>query len=251
MFYFCRTYHGPMSAESTAQTSNAAREARRAEILSTIPPWYRPAVHFAVPAVIGLGVMVAAILQIHELRPIQLLAVPLTILGGLGFEWQVHKLVLHHRLPLLETLYVRHELEHHVVFTADDFQMRSPRETRLVLMPAYGVVLSGLVDTPFVLLLRALVSSNVAFLFLATSMVFFLTYEWLHLAYHMPSGSWVGKLPLIAALREHHQRHHDPRLMKRWNFNVTIPLFDWIHGTVWSKDREEARAAQKKQRAAA
>ena len=32
--------------------------------------------------------------------------------------------------------------------------------------------------------------------------------------------------------------------MHRWNFNVTIPLFDWIHGTI-AKDgdaeREEAR----------
>ena len=28
--------------------------------------------------------------------------------------------------------------------------------------------------------------------------------------------------------------------MKRWNFNVTLPLFDWVHGTTWSPAREAA-----------
>ncbi|MBK7399278.1 MAG: hypothetical protein IPJ34_24170 [Myxococcales bacterium] len=36
-------------------------------------------------------------------------------------------------------------------------------------------------------------------------------------------------------LREHHRRHHHPRLMQRWNFNVTIPLFDWLHRSVVSE----------------
>ena len=77
----------------------------------------------------------------------------------------------------------------------------------------------------------------VALLFIATSLMFFLMYEWLHLAYHIPEGTRLGRNPLIAKLRSLHQRHHDPRLMKRWNFNVTVPLFDWLHGTLWSPAR--------------
>jgi sterol desaturase/sphingolipid hydroxylase (fatty acid hydroxylase superfamily) len=82
-------------------------------------------------------------------------------------------------------------------------------------------------------------------------MFFFLSYEWLHLSYHLPKESFIGRLGIVALLREHHRRHHDPRLMKRWNFNVTVPVFDWIRGTVWSPEREAARDARRKERRAA
>lgn len=216
-------------------------ERRRKEILGEVPRWYSPALHFAIPAAIGLGVMALSIAQIHGLRAIELLTIPITLIGGLGFEWRVHQLVLHRKMPLLSELYIRHELHHHVVFTYDDMPMRSSKEFRLVLMPAYGVLLSFLVSTPLAYALHRFVGANTAFLFMATSMFFFLSYEWLHLAYHFPSDSLVGRLPLIARLREQHRRHHDPRLMKRWNFNVTVPLFDWIHRTTWSPEREAER----------
>jgi len=71
-----------------------------------------------------------------------------------------------------------------------------------------------------------------------TSMAFFLSYEWLHMAYHMPEDSRIGRMAIIRRLREQHRRHHEPRLMKRWNFNVTFPVFDVILGTAWSPARE-------------
>ena len=39
--------------------------------------------------------------------------------------------------------------------------------------------------------------------------------------------------------------------MKRWNFNVTLPLFDWIHRTVWSPERERERDGKRAGRRAA
>ena len=41
--------------------------------------------------------------------------------------------------------------------------------------------------------------------------------------------------------------------MKRWNFNVTFPVFDWIHGTIWSPEREaivDAKRAERRRRRA-
>jgi sterol desaturase/sphingolipid hydroxylase (fatty acid hydroxylase superfamily) len=49
---------------------------------------------------------------------------------------------------------------------------------------------------------------------------------------------------VLRALREHHARHHIPRLMQRANFNVTIPLCDWLFGTLASS--EEARRARER-----
>jgi sterol desaturase/sphingolipid hydroxylase (fatty acid hydroxylase superfamily) len=81
------------------------------------------------------------------------------------------------------------------------------------------------------------VPRNAALLAVATSLFFFLLYEWLHLSYHLPPATFIGRNPLIALLRALHQRHHDPRLMRRWNFNVTVPLFDWLHRTRWTPQR--------------
>ena len=68
-------------------------------------------------------------------------------------------------------------------------------------------------------------------LLLATAHAYLLTYEWLHLAYHAPSSSFVGRLGFVARLRRHHARHHRPSLMQTTNFNVSLPLFDWLLGT--------------------
>ncbi|MFT3766885.1 MAG: sterol desaturase family protein [Minicystis sp.] len=234
----------------TQDQAGSIHERQRAAIVATIPGWYRPFFHFAIPALIGLGAMLGSLFAIRDLRAIELLVVPATMVLAFGFEWRVHQLVLHRRMPLLGTLYERHELTHHVIYTYDDMAMRSGRELRLILMPAYAIVLVFFIDTPFALATARLLSRNAGCLFMATSMIFFLAYEWLHAAYHLPSDSVIGRLGVIAKLREHHRRHHDPRLMKHWNFNVTVPLFDWIHRTVWTPEREAARASRRAARRA-
>jgi len=50
-------------------------------------------------------------------------------------------------------------------------------------------------------------------------------------------------------LREHHRRHHHPALMQKWNFNVTVPLFDWVHRTL-APEEVVARAVSRSRGAA-
>lgn len=223
-------------------------ERRRSEIVATIPPWYKPGLHLAAPTVVCLGLMVGAVASLRGPRLADWLTVPLTLFFAFGFEWRVHKSVLHRRTRGLDLLYERHELAHHVIYTYDDMTMRSRREWWLVLMPAYAVLLVALLNGPLTVGIGYLFGHDAGCLYLATSMFFFLTYEWLHLAYHLPTDSFVGRLALIRRLRELHRRHHDPRLMKRWNFNVTVPVFDWLSRTVWSPEREAAKGARRAER---
>ncbi len=225
------------------EEGGSVHERRRAGITAGIPRWYVPTLHLAVPTAVCLGVMVGALTRIHALRLPELLTLPLTLFFAFGFEWRVHKRVLHRRARGVGLLYERHELAHHVIYTHDDMAMRDRREWWLVLMPAYAVVLVALINTPLALALGALFGANTGCLYLVASMFFFLTYEWLHLAYHFPCESRIGRNRLVARLREHHRRHHDPRLMKRWNFNVTVPVFDVLLGTIWSPEREAATEA--------
>jgi hypothetical protein len=73
--------------------------------------------------------------------------------------------------------------------------------------------------------------ANLGWLFAATGVGYFLTYEWLHFAYHQPEASWIGRNPIVARLRRHHAVHHDPHRMRRVNFNITFPIADWLFGT--------------------
>lgn len=228
------------------ETPHEPREKVRAALVAAnVPRRYSAALHLLFPSAIGFGLLALAIKSIDGLKPWELWTVPLTYVSGLGLEWRLHKDALHRRLPLVSLLYERHEKMHHVIYTHEDMAVRSPRELSLVLLPAFAIVAIAIGMLPLVLGVMQLVSKNCAMLFLGTAMMFFLSYEWLHAAYHVPLTSRVGRSwlyrRLIGRLREQHRRHHDPRLMKRWNFNVTIPLFDLIHGTLWSEERAIAR----------
>jgi sterol desaturase/sphingolipid hydroxylase (fatty acid hydroxylase superfamily) len=129
-------------------------------------------------------------------------------------------------------LYDRHTPQHHMIFVTEDMTMRSTREFRLVLIPFYGILAAGVGALPIPLALwLGLGRPNVALLFMATTMGYVVLYEWMHLAYHAPAASFVGRQAWLQRLRRHHALHHAPERMQRWNFNVTIPLWDWLLGT--------------------
>jgi hypothetical protein len=210
----------------------ARRDAVRAELVARIPRWYRPWAHLAFPSLVGLGFITASVLLLRNPTPIELLFVPLVLLFSNFNEWRIHRHVLHRRSWPLETLFWRHTPEHHVIFVRDDMAMRSSREFRLVLIPAYGIVAIFLTTLPITAALWML-SRNLALLWVASTMGYVVAYEWLHLTYHFPADSAVGRSRLVRWLRHHHAVHHTPELMQRWNFNVTVPLADWVLRTIY------------------
>jgi fatty acid hydroxylase family protein len=221
-------------AEVLGRLTSARREELRARLVAEIPSWYRPWLHLAFPSLVGIGVILASLALVRDLRAIELVTVPVTFLVVNAGEWRIHRDLLHKRTPPLTVLYDRHTPQHHMVFVTGDMAMRSRREFRLVLIPAYGIIAAavGALPIPAVLWLW-LGLRNPALLFMATTMAYVVSYEWLHLAYHLPATSAIGRNPLIARLRQHHAVHHAPELMQKWNFNVTIPLWDWVRRTTW------------------
>lgn len=93
-------------------------------------------------------------------------------------------------------------------------------------------MLFGAVTPPF-LLVWWLTSTNVAGMFLAVSIGYFLLYEWLHFIYHVPAHHWIGRRRVVTKLRELHQAHHNKALMTRYNFNITFPICDYLFGTLY------------------
>jgi fatty acid hydroxylase family protein len=209
------------------------RDRVRAEAVARIPRWYSPWGHLAFPSLVGLGLIAAAIALVDRPSAAELLTVPIVLVLVNLNEWHVHRNVLHRRTWPLEELFWRHTPEHHVIFVRDDMAMRETREFRLVLIPFYGILAIFVTTLPLTALLWLVVSPNVARLWVATSMGYVVAYEWLHLAYHLPATSRIARGRAIRFLRHHHAVHHTPELMQRWNFNVTVPLADWLLGTTY------------------
>jgi hypothetical protein len=224
----------------SAPEAPSSREAFREKTRAAIPAGYSPAVHFLVPAAVGLGLVAFAIASIHALRWWELFFVPLVYVAANATEHRTHRLVLHRRTPGLTILYDRHTPMHHRIFTARDMSIRDRREAALVLLPWFGIVAIFAVTAPITVALWFL-ERNLACLFVATTMGYVLSYEWLHLAYHLPPESFIGRLGVIRALRRHHATHHHPPLMQKWNFNVTVPLWDWVRGTTYPERIPDVR----------
>jgi hypothetical protein len=222
----------------------SSRAEFREDLLSRVPRWYVPAVHLAFPAITGVAIAALALAQLRDVQAWQLLFVPVFLVMGNAIEWHAHRGLLHRRTRFLEVLYIHHTPMHHALYVSDAMALRSARELRFILLPAYGLLTILLASSPIALVLLWIGQPTLAALWVASAVFYILTYEWLHLAYHLPESSPIGRLPLVQKLRRHHQRHHAPHLMQRWNFNVTVPLWDWVRGTIHGAEPARPPAGQ-------
>ncbi len=222
-----------------------SRQAFREKMLRAVPRWYSPWGHLAGTAGVGLVAVGLALYNIEHLALLELVTIPIVLVLANLFEWHVHKKLMHRRFWLMKVLYDRHTPEHHRVFHYHDMAIRSARELRLVLIPAMGVLGIVVMTAPAALLAGLLITPNVGWLVLSSAASYVVGYELTHLCYHLPESSFIYHFRVMRLLREHHARHHDPRLMQKFNFNVTVPLGDLLFGTMApAKGRSRPRRAR-------
>jgi hypothetical protein len=204
------------------------KEYRAAEI----GPHYSGWLHFCFTTFGCLGVIAFAVSRVRGLRAWELAVVPAGFLIANLTEYLGHKGPMHHPRPGLRLIHKRHSLQHHRFFTREAMSYESSADFKMVLFPPVMLVFFlGALAVPIAVAFYFVVSPNAGWLFLATGIGYYLTYEWLHFAYHLPPGSAVGRFGLVRVLRRHHASHHDPALMGKWNFNITFPISDWLFGT--------------------
>jgi len=229
----------PAATETQEERGNRIRK----RALDALPSWYSPWGHLLVTTGTGVVMLALGLVYVHHVRPLEWLVPPVVFVMANLFEWRAHKHILHRRRRFLEIIYDRHTPVHHMVFTEHNMTIREPRELRLVLIPAAGVVGIVLGLAPVAALAGFLITPNAGWLMLVTAALYMVTYELSHTSYHLPEDSFVGRLRLVRVLRKHHAKHHDPELMQQWNFNVTVPLWDWLLGTIAPAVVENAASA--------
>lgn len=197
-----------------------------------IGPRYNGWLHLSVTSVGALVAIAIAVWRVNAPTAWELLAVPVSFLiANLG-EYLGHRGPMHHHSRRLAILFERHTQQHHRYYRHDAMAASSHHDFQMVLFPPVMLLFFlGALATPIGLALGALFTPNVAWLFAATAISYFLTYEWLHWSYHQPEDGWVGRRALVRVLRRHHTLHHDLQLMTRGNFNITFPIADALFGT--------------------
>lgn len=206
-----------------------------AEQLALVPKRYAPLAHLAVTASIGLAAWCAGWLAVDDFRwPHAATAFGVFVIANL-VEWCAHKGLLHKRRRPFEVLYDQHTPRHHMFYRHGSMAVESRREWIFVLMPRRGVLGIATLAIPLALVLGALLGAEHGWAAFMTAGSYASVYEVTHLCYHLPEHHWVKRIPLLGGalrwLSRHHARHHHVRLMQKWNFNVTVPLWDFLLGT--------------------
>ncbi len=94
-------------------------------------------------------------------------------------------------------------------------------DTQVILFPtAVATHILPVVVALLLLLGGARIGAPIAFMVA----FYYLSYEWLHLAYHAPPQSVLGRLPGMAYLRHHHLVHHAQTGSNPWL---------WMDGYRW------------------
>ena len=200
---------------------------------SQIPVRYRGWLHFAITNTMVIGAVVLCAMQLQTVRPWEWWAIPLTFIYANLSEYLGHRFVMHHLRLGFSLVFKRHTRQHHRFFTHTTMPVNSFRDFKVVLFPPLLITFFlGVFGTPIVLLIATFISINTAWLFAITGLLYFLNYEYLHLAYHLPASHWVSRMPGLLCLRRLHQTHHDQSIMTKCNFNITYPMGDWLFRTL-------------------
>jgi len=223
--------------------TNDGFDRQRDQLAPKIPRLYDPFVYFGASNMVAGVAIVGALALLHEVRAWEWLIVPAAFLVANWVEYRVHRGPMHHKRRPWEILFERHTRQHHVYFDNAHMSARSAREYYWVFFPWWAVGLVVITAALFSFPLWLFASRNLGLLFFAVGIAYYLTYEWLHLFYHLPAHSAIGRMRLVQQLRRLHTAHHDTALMTTLNFNITFPLCDWLFGTLGRRCADERWAA--------
>lgn len=214
------------------------REKFRAE---KIPQNYSGMFHL----VFNFSFLILAILfslsQVFELKAWELIAIPLTFVLGNLVVFVLHKYPLHRKVLGFGFSYKIHAKWHHQFFTHENIVYDKSRDFFIMFFPTLvilGFVFLALPGIYF--LMSPFFSANYVYLTVAMSGFYFLSYEVVHFASHLPEDHFVIKIGFFRYMRDYHKIHHNPKLMRDYNFNIVFPFFDIVFKTYLSPRKQDA-----------
>jgi hypothetical protein len=214
---------------------------RRAALRATTPPAYRWWRHAGLIVAFTLAGLAIALWQLDDPGPGEWLACAGMLLFTNFGEYAAHRWNLHVR-TFPRAVYHRHVAEHHGFFTHEHMAVDTWDDLRWVLFPPWALPLLVATVLPLTVALALVLPPNYPWLLVLAVVGYYGLYEVLHALAHLPDGHALAGSAPVRAFTRHHRLHHDPALMRRWNFNFAIPLFDRLFGTRYAPAATRAAA---------
>ena len=140
------------------QTTDTFRSRYRADI----HPRYNPWLHGTFVLLFG-GLAIGGFWStVHQVQPLEWLAVPIALLFFNFGVYMVHRHLGHHKKSFARMFYARHAGDHHSFFTPGHMTYDSARDWRVILFPAWLIVVHTVVFTLPLWWLVSQLNANVA-----------------------------------------------------------------------------------------
>lgn len=201
-----------------------------------IPTYYYGRLHVLINGLLLLGIIFFSCSKIEAPTFFQFLLLPLMLVVGNIAVFIIHRYILHRKISFFPYAYKIHTQMHHQFFTDEHIVYRDTRDFYILFFPPEVVIVFSFVFCPMIFFMASLLFSfNVAYFLVLGAAIYFILYEVFHFISHLPLEHFLLKFPLFFYMREHHRHHHNPKLMRDYNFNIVYPLCDFIFKTYYHK----------------
>jgi hypothetical protein len=144
-------------------------------------------------------------------------------------EWVLHKHFMHSTQFMREP-FERHAVQHHGMHrSCRSFFADRREEPHYMLVGASFFPILWLLHLPVFAAIEFFVARGAGFGAALGTACYCLCYEVIHWCEHVPRNRWFERTRWFQFLLEHHRVHHK---YARKNYNVVLPLADWLFGTL-------------------
>ncbi len=154
------------------------------------------------------------------------------------FEWTMHRFLMHRPFSFFDYPFRSHTLTHHHIFNAGEgYHIQEEKHEDKVTFAWWNAPLLIGLNMPVLYLAQK--ASGLPFLWpgVAAMALYYTAYESFHWVMHVPRERWIEKTAAFRFLDRHHRLHH---LFQYRNFNVVLPVADFLLGTLITH-REQAQ----------
>lgn len=187
--------------------------------------------HIGYTLVFCIAGIVAAISFLGTPTAAEYLTIPLAFAFRNAVEYAAHRYPLHRRLTGMGALFDLH-MAHHLYFDSDHYEIDRYEDMGMVVFPPIVLNAISVLMGAVAAMLGLAFGSNVALLFFATTLAYYLVMQVTHAMSHVAAGHWAARLPGIRHLWVHHWIHHDTARMSRFNFAFIVTTADRALGTL-------------------
>lgn len=143
-------------------------------------------------------------------------------------EWVLHKFIMHRPFKLIPYGY-EHVTSHHAKFGGDEsYHVREEWQKNHVLFTWKEYVLAPLICSALYVSVELAVQKPIWIGCVLATLAYLQAFNSLHWRWHVPSDTWFQRTRIFRWMKERHRVHH---LDQDTNYNLILPLGDWLFGT--------------------